>query len=70
MDFLDYSKVVFGSGVDMGQPCKTLDHIVGFSIWYDTFTVQNSKWLWFLKDILTTINKDKALCGVFCLYPT
>jgi len=70
MDFLDYPEVVFGSGVDVGQLSKTLDHIVGFSIWYDKFTVQNSKWLWFVKDIITAINKDKALCGVFCLYPT
>jgi hypothetical protein len=70
MDFLDYSEVVFGSGVDMEQLSKTLDHIIDFSIWYDIFTVQNSKWLWFVKDIITNINKDKALCGVFCLYPT
>jgi hypothetical protein len=60
MDFLDYSEVVSGSGVDMRQLCKTLDHIVGFSIWYDAFTVQNSKWLWFVKDIITAINNDKA----------
>ena len=52
MDFLDYSEVVFGLGVDMGQLSKTLDHIVGFTIWYDTFTAQNSKWLCFVKDII------------------
>ena len=43
MDFLDYSEASFGSGTDMGQLFKTLDHIVDASIWYDTFTAQNSK---------------------------
>ena len=70
MDFLDYPEVVFGSGVDVGQLSKTLDHIVGFSIWYDMFTFHNSKRLCFVKDIIKAINKDKALCGVFYLYPT
>ena len=45
MDFLDYSDVSFGSGVDIGQLCKKLDHIMGASIWYDIFKVQNTKWL-------------------------
>jgi hypothetical protein len=70
MDFLDYSEVSFRSGVDMGQLCKTLDHIVGASTWYDTFTAQNSKWLWFVNNSITVINNDKALCGVFGLYPS
>jgi len=43
MDFRDYSNVLFGSGVDMGQLCKKLDHIVGASIGYDTFQFQNTK---------------------------
>ena len=56
--------------MDMGQLCKTLDRIVGASIWYDTFTARNSKWLSFVNDVVTSINNDKALCGVFGLYPT
>jgi hypothetical protein len=66
MDFLDYSEVSFGSGVDMGQLRKTL----GVSILYNTFTAQNSKWLWFVNGIVTVINNDKALRGVFGLFPT
>ena len=61
MDFLDYSDVSFGSGVDMGQQCKTVDHIAGASIWYDIFTAQNTKWFWFVNDVVTAINNDKAL---------
>jgi hypothetical protein len=69
MDFLNYSDVLFGSGVDMGWLCKELDHTVGASIWYDTFRVQNKKWLWFLINAVTAMNNDKVLCGVFGLYP-
>jgi len=52
MDFLDYTDVLFGSVVDMGQLCKKLDDIVGASIGYDTYKVQNTKWLWFVDDVV------------------
>jgi hypothetical protein len=70
MDFLTYSDVSFGSGVDMGLLCKKLDQIVGLSICYDTFKVENTKWLWFVNDVVKAMNNDKVLCGVFCLYPS
>ena len=69
MDFLDYTDVLFGSGVDMGQLCKKLDHIVGASIWYDTFKVQYTKRLWFVDDVVGAMNNNKTLCGAFGLYP-
>ena len=53
----------------MGQLCKMLDQMVCTSIWYDTFTVQNSKCLRFVNDVVTGVNNDKALCRVFGLYP-
>jgi hypothetical protein len=69
MDFLDYSDVSFGSGVDVSQLYKKLVHIVGASFWYGTFKVQNTKWLWFVNDVVTVMNNAKALCGAFGLYP-
>ena len=69
MDFLNYSDVLFGSGGDMGWLCKELIHIVGASILYNTFSFQNTKWLWFVNDVVTLMNNDKMLCGVFGLYP-
>ena len=70
MDIFDYSEVTFGSRMDMGQLGKTLDHIVGASILYDTFTAQNSKWLWIVNDIISAINNDKLLYGVFQAKPS
>ena len=70
MDFLNYSDVLFGSGVDMGWLCKELNHNEGASIWYDRISFQNTKWLWFVNDVVTLMNNDKVLCGVFGLYPS
>jgi hypothetical protein len=69
MDFLNYSDVLFGSGIDMGWLCKELNHIVVASIWYNTFIFQYTKWLWFVNDVVTLMNNDKVLCAAFGLYP-
>ena len=47
-----------------------LKNTVGQGIWYDTFQVQNSKWLWLVNDIVTTMNSDNMLCGCFGLFPS
>jgi hypothetical protein len=38
--------------------------------WYDTFQFQNTKWLWLVNDVVTTLNSDNVLCGTFGLYPS
>ena len=48
--------------------CEDLN-IVGQGIWYDTFQVQNTEWLWLVNNIVTTMNSDKV-CGCFGLYPS
>jgi len=47
-----------------------LNNIVGKGVWYDTFQVMNTKWLWLVNDIITTMNSEKVLCGSFGLYPS
>ena len=49
---------------------EDLNNIVGQGVWYDTFQVQNTKWLWFVYDIIKTVNSNKVLCGSFGLYPS
>jgi hypothetical protein len=49
--------------------CEELNTTVGQGIWYDTFQVQNTKWLWLVNDIVTTMNNDSMLCGCFGLFP-
>jgi hypothetical protein len=47
-----------------------LNSTVGQGIWYDTFQVQNTKWLWLVNDNITTMNSNNMLCGCFGLYPS
>ena len=69
MDFLDYRNVSFLPGTSIGQLCEKLNNIIGHGIWYDTFQVRNTKWLWLVNGIVTMMNSDKVLCGSFGLYP-
>jgi len=70
MDFLDFRNVSFLPNCSIGRSCEDLNNIVGHVVWYDTFQVKNKKWLWLVNDIVTTINKDKLLCGSIGLYPS
>jgi len=70
MDFLDLADFSFIPSSSIGQLSENLHTIVGQGICYDTFQVQNTKWLWLLNDIVTTINSDNALYGLYGLYPS
>jgi len=37
----------------IGRSCENLNIVVGQAFWYDTFQIQNTKWLWFVNDIVT-----------------
>jgi len=70
MDFLDSSDVSFLPNSNTGQLCEDLNTIVGQGIWYDTFQVQNTKWLLLVNDTVTAINSDNVLCGTYGLQPS
>jgi len=70
MDFLDFTNVSFLPNSSIGELCEDLNNIVGEGIWYDTLKVQNTKWLWLVNHIVTTINSDNVLCALFGLYPS
>ena len=70
MDFLDFANVLFLPNSSIGELCEDLNTIVGKCIWYNTFQVQNTKWLWLVNNILTIINSDNVLCASFGLYPS
>jgi hypothetical protein len=70
MDFLDFSDVSFLPNSDIVQLCEDLNTIIGQGIWYDTFQIRNTKWLWLENELVTTLNSDKILCGTFGLYPS
>jgi len=44
--------------------------MVGNAIWYDTFNIQNTKWLWLVNDIVAAMNRDGIKCCCFELYPS
>ena len=70
MDFLNFREVSFLPDSSIGRLCEDLNNIVGQGDWYDTFPVKNTKWLWHVNDIVTTMKSDKVLCGSLGLYPS
>jgi hypothetical protein len=68
MDFLDFANMSFCASTNIGQLCQDLKSLVGLNIWYDTFQIKYSKWLWLVSVIFATINTDTILWGSFGLY--
>jgi hypothetical protein len=64
--FLDSSAVSFLPNASIGELCDDLSTIVGQGIWHDTCQVQNTKWLYLVIDIVTTINSD-SMCYIRAL---
>jgi hypothetical protein len=54
----------------MEQLFEGLNEIVGLGIYYDRCEIQNTKWLWFVSNIVTVMNNDKTVCGYFGMYPS
>ena len=67
MDFLHFGGVSFQPDTNIGQLCEELNNIIGNAIWYDTFNIRNTKWLWFVNNIVAVINNNNVLCGCFGL---
>jgi hypothetical protein len=68
MDFLSLSDISFLPNSSIGELCEDLNIIIGPGIWYDTFRVKNTKWLWLVHDLVTTLNSDNMVCATFGLY--
>jgi hypothetical protein len=56
MNFLEFTDVSFIPFLRYGKFCEDLNTTVGQGIRYDTFQVQNTKWLWLVNDIVTTMD--------------
>jgi hypothetical protein len=69
MTDLDFSAISFGSSVDMKRLSDGLNELVGAGIWYDTFTIRNTRWLWLVNDTVSVMKSDEVLCGVGGIYP-
>jgi len=62
--------VSFLPNSSIGKLCEDLNTIVGKGIWYDTFQFQNTKWLWLVNNIVTTLNSDNVLGSTSGRYPS
>ena len=62
--------VSFSPDSSIGQLCEDLNKIVGRGMCYDRFDIQNTKWLWFVSNMITALNNNKILCGCFGIYPS
>jgi len=70
MEWLRFYIISFLPDSSIGQLCEDLNEIFGQGIYYDTFEIQNTKWLWFVSNMFTAMNNDKILCGCFGMYPS
>jgi len=70
MDFLHFDSVSFQPYTNIGGLCEDFIEIVGQGIYYDTFKIRNTKWLWFVNDIVAVMNNDNILRGCFGLFPS
>jgi hypothetical protein len=65
INILFFSSVSFEPDTKVGRLCEELNTKIGYGLWFASFKIQNTKWLWFVNDIVTAMNDDKILCGVF-----
>ena len=70
MEWLIFERVSFLPDSSIGKLCKDLNKIAGRVIYYDIFEIQNTEWLWFISNTITTLNNDKIFCGCFGMYPS
>jgi len=52
MDFLHFDGVSFQHNIDIEKLCEELNNIIGNAVWYDTFNIRNTKWLWIGNNIV------------------
>ena len=71
MEWLKFGSIFFFSpDSSIGQLCEDLNKIAGRGNYYDRFEIQNTKWLWFVNNMITALNNNKLLCGCFGTYPS
>ena len=64
MEWLQFPKISFSTYSCIGQLCEDLNEIVGQGIYYDTFDIRNTKWFWFVSNIITVLNNDNYCVDV------
>jgi len=65
MEWMQFQNIYFLPGSSNGQLCEGLNKIVGQGIYYDRFEIPNTKWLWFVSNMVTAMNNDEILCCCF-----
>ena len=70
INFQDFADISFLPNSNIGRLCEDLNNIVGQGVCYDTFQVQNTKWLRLVNNIVSALNSDNVLCDSFGLYPS
>jgi len=53
IDWLIFELISFSPDSSIGQLFEDLNKIAGRGIYYDTFEIQNTKWLWFVSNMIT-----------------
>ena len=66
MEWLQFQNISFSQDSNIGQLCE----IDGQGIYYDTFEIQDTKWFWFVSNMVTALINEKTLFGCFGMYPS
>jgi len=66
MKWLQFQNISFSQVSSIGQLCE----IDGQGIYYDTFEIQDTKWFWFVSNMVTALNSEKTLFGCFGMCPS
>ena len=70
MDWLHFEEVCYLPNSSIGQLWEDLNEIVSQGTYHDAIEILNKKWLCFVKNMVTAISNDKAICGCFGLHPS
>ena len=65
MEWLQFQNISFSQDSSIGQLCEIDEQ----GIYYDTFEIQDTKWFWFVSNMITALKNEKTLIGCFAMYP-
>ena len=68
LEFPEYDEGSFRPDANIGHLCDNLNNTVGKGIWFDTFQIQNTKWLWLVNNVIAVLNSDNIHFGCFGQY--
>jgi hypothetical protein len=68
MEFLEFEELSFHPDANVGHLCNNVNNTIVIGNWYDTYQVQNTKWLWLVNNVVAVLNSYNMHCGCIGQY--